>query len=361
MNRILLSLALLLLINSAISSQADEEPRPIVRFYEVSDLLTPDRGHAFDGDSLPGVHRSSSLAVNNGQPVPVEGGFFAVPDHVTPQFAGGMSGYYGPGSAYPTMNDSNNLNGVSHDDLLDAITQLVSPSEWEEVGGPNRISYLGSQLVVRAPPAIQLAVEDFLKQMRATDHARTSVTIRAVWFQVSETEAKTFPTDHDQLTALMKSARPAAVGQITCLNGQAVTLASGLRKTVTTRAGAVVGGSTGAYQPHSVYPNIGTLLEVKPILIDKTSILLNVSSTRSELRGGGKRQHGEIQLDDVSIDSQRIATTVNGRIGEWYIAGSATVEGHPAAPGGKNADKPVLVLVVKATAGAESPPAAEGQ
>jgi hypothetical protein len=90
---------------------------------------------------------------------------------------------------------------------------------------------------------------------------------------------------------------------------------------VTTSVLPVVGGTGRAYQPESVFPNIGTLLEVKPTLLENGQVLINVHSTVSEANGKSvKRDHGEVQLRSMPTRSPHrfrpMSATCSSQ-GEW--------------------------------------------
>jgi len=335
------------------ATAADEEDeRQTIRFYPVQDLLIPNHGYRFDGRKLPGVDPSGDRSstggfgsgIGSGQQV--QGGFFAVPDRVAPQFGGGGGGGGGGQPmivAAPIVTDYNPL-GIDTDTLISVITSIVEPDAWEDVGGPNKITMLGGRLVVRATDKVHMELTEFLKQVRLTTKSRLPVSVEAYWFSVDRAKAASFPTTDAALQTLLKSTRPDVAGRVRCLNGQTVTISSGTRQTVTTELVAVSGGAKSAYQPTSVFPNIGTLLEVKPQLLENDKVMMNVHSTVSESNGKStKRAHGNIELDDAAVDAQQIATTVVAKVGELFVVGGLAAGDNSANAGGSE----TLFLVLR--------------
>lgn len=359
-NNATLGMLLVVMVLPAMAADADEvDERQTIRFYPVQDLLLPNHGYRFDGRTLPGVDPSGDRTgfggggggggFGAGQQA-VQGGFFAVPNQVAPQFGAGGGGGGGGGgqftnmAAAPMTTDYNPL-GIDSDTLITVITSIVEPEAWEDVGGPNKITMLGGRLVVRATGDVHMELTEFLKQVRLTTKSRLPVSVEAYWFRVDRTKAANFPTTDAALQALLKSTRPDVAGRVRCLNGQTVTISAGTRQTVTTDLVAVSGGTKSAYQPTSVFPNIGTLLEVKPQLLEGDKVMMNVHSTVSESNGKStKRAHGNIELDDAAVDAQQIATTCVAKIGELFVAGGLAAD-DSANVGGSNTM--FLVLRVK--------------
>lgn len=262
-------------VSTAVPAIAQDDGRLTVRFYSVQDLLTPRHGYRFNGHVLPGVdpaaeYRSEADGAFIGQGiVPNQpGGFFAVQDRVAAQ-AGDGRGVNGASlnmASTTAIAGVGNPHGIAIDDLMSVIARTVEPAQWETEGGSNVLDFLGGRLVVRATNDTHAAIEEFLKQLRLTTRHRVPVHIEAYWIKVDRSEAIGFPTTGAELEAVVRS--PAIAGRVSCLNGQTVTICAGRRESVTTEVIAVVGDENAAYQPQTVYPNIGALLEVKPLLLE---------------------------------------------------------------------------------------------
>jgi hypothetical protein len=350
----------------------DKDEKPTIQFYPIQDLLTPRHGYRFKGSELPGIDPSWESHGGNrgwgfggGQAVGGQGGqggggggFFAVPDRVAAQFGGGAEsgdgagGFGGGGGGYmppqtPDRGDIINPFGVDVDDLIEVITQVVEPDDWAQMGGGNSIHTLGGQLVVRATKNVHGEVAELLQQARLTTKSRVPLTVEAHWFRVPTTDASSFPSTNDALKSLLgTNGGPAISGRITGLNGQTVTLVTGTRESMVTSAIPVIGGTAAAYQPISVHPNLGALLEVKPILMsDAKSVMINVHSTVTKSSGKAvTRPHGDIQLDSAVIDAHQILTTTIANTDEYFVAGGLAMS--KAQPGSEDIHTLFLVLRV---------------
>lgn len=309
---VLIAMAIVPSLASAQKGDKDEDEKLTIRFYPVQDLLMSHQGYRFNGHILPGIDTSSERGA--GPPI----GRLQADDE----------------SVVGADTTADNPHGIDPGDLLDVITIVVEPEGWSDFGGQNVIDYLGGQLVVRATSSVHKELADFLVQARATNKSRMPLDVEAYWFRVDRDKAATFPKADAELKALLQNGQPNVAGRIQCLNGQTVTLATGTRQTVTTDVIPVVGGTSSAYQPLSVFPNIGTLLEVKPMLMHNDSqVMIDVHSTVSKVNGQStKRQHGEIELDDTAIDAHQICTTSLANVGELFVAGGlATADAGSAA------------------------------
>jgi hypothetical protein len=345
-----------------VTGMAQDDEKLTVRFYPVQDLLIPRQGYRFNGRILPGVDPAAEYQNRVEYPFVGEmggavgggmgggGGFFAVPDRVAAQIGGGAGkgGFAGPGfglvpSALPT--GSENPHGIEIDDLMSVISRMVEPDQWEEVGGENVLDFLGGQLVVRATNEVHIAVEAFLNQVRLTTKQRVPVHVQAFWVHVDRNNASSFPTKGPELEAILKGPQLAIVGRVTCLNGQSVTISAGTRETVTANVIPVVGGHAMAYSPQNVFPNIGALLEVKPLLFENDQrVMMNVHSTVSRLSGKSTtRKHGDIDLDHPSIDAHQILTTVVAPLDQYFVAGGLTMSA--AMPTSAEAIKTIFLVL----------------
>ncbi len=240
-----------------VAPQADE---PVTKAYRVSDLivLTPD--YSFRGIQLPGLENKAgfgSAVGGMGAMGGVGGGFgaasVAANAHVLSQMGacgpqgmggfgggmgGGMMGVMGMGvgggmgrrAASPTVGSVR----FSTDDLIEAITTLVAPESWDEVGGRGSITSLGGMLLVSQTPAVQKEITEFLSTIREQGASPQSITVRAFWVLVSSDQlsqlqsngAKSMQTvDRKTLEGLGDAM--VARGQLTCFDGQTVHVISG--------------------------------------------------------------------------------------------------------------------------------------
>lgn len=152
----------IVIITSAESLELASE----VRAYPIADLLrlhsgrgaTKEAGASFEGS--PGGYDGGGAA---GLAPGGEGGAGYGP-------AGGMSGGYGGMGGPIVVNQTSLPPDVAQ--LIEVVTQTVSPDSWSVMGGHGTITYYGNMLIVRQNERTHREIEKVLKLLRDTAGAK---------------------------------------------------------------------------------------------------------------------------------------------------------------------------------------------
>ena len=252
--------------------------------------------------------------------------------------------------------------------LVDAITAIVDPDTWDEVGGAGSISPVGGALAIRQTPAVQAKVQEFLQELQRESGTLRPLTIRAQWLWLNHDqlnqlrgggEAKNagaaHAVDRAALAALPADTRRYA-GEITCFNGQTVHIVSGELETVIQGAIPVVGGGAEVgYQPLLLRPHLGAFLQVTPsILIGGENVLLDLQSSVTRWDKPGEpavlnstaSDKPVVQIDRPKISSQEFATSLRTSLDTPVVVGGMTF---PNSEADTQSGQMVLVVEVQAT------------
>jgi hypothetical protein len=270
------------------------------------------------------------------------GGMFQVPDHLAQLGGGG-----GMPAATPSRRAG--AMGFDMDQLIEAITTIVEPSSWEELGGLGTIQPIGGALAVLQTPAVQNKIEEFLTALKRENGALRMVTIKARWLlldgkqhaQLAEKpDAKQPPStgqalDPQALAALSVETQQYA-GQITCFNGQTVHIIAGRLESIVGGAIPVVGGTDVGYQPVVLSPHLGVFLQITPsALPDADDVLVDLhnSITRwdkpQEPAKIGTSPSGEatIEIDRINVTAQQFSTSLRVPLDKPVLVGGITYPG----------------------------------
>jgi len=299
------------------------------------------------------------------------------------------------GSRSPLFNSPN--------DLIEAITVIIGPESWSDVGGPGSLTFFGGLLLVSQTPENHEKIDELLETIREEGATAQTVVVEARWLLLDdagldellgkdngqdtpEPRAKSPLTVDAAACDRLSRERPGHRGRIACFSGQTVHLVSGSRRNVVIGAIPVVGSGIG-YQPQTATPNAGVLLEVTPSLLPGTDVaILDIQSTvtgwvepepipvvgssfpstqkldpaSQELayEPGGA---ASLTLDRVNIPAQQLATALRVPLGKPVLVGGLTQEPTEAEPaeseeaGAGSRQQLYLVVEVSAAEGQSAP------
>lgn len=381
-------LALLLAIFAAPTiapAQQTDEEELIVKIYRVVDLVLPVPNYPYLGTYLPQLSDAAVLPqLSNGgagagktpSSGGLGGGMFQVPDRVARDAAGGGGiggggiGMMGGGMSESSATRRTPAMGFDIDDLIDAITSIVAPSSWDEVGGPGTLQPIGGALAVLQTAAVHDKLEEFLEALKRESGTLRMMTIKARWVSLDRQQRDGLATEpgaaaandsvqlvNPQALAALPASTRHYSGQITCFNGQTVHLISGRSESIVSSVIPVAGGSNASYQPVIHSPHLGVFLQITPsALPDKDDVLVDLHSsiTRWEQPSKpvaiGTTPAGEVSvaIDRMNLTAQQFATSFRLPQGQPVLVGGITSagDGSRAAEGeaGRDADAPHVGL-----------------
>lgn len=390
----------LLLAVTPVAAQTQKRPAAagqefIVRVYDVSELLAARPDYPYRGAILPTTEVQ--------EPKPAEtpggmlggmggiggggmggggmgGGFFQVADpgaEGTSESAV-RSFYPHPGIAAAAGVGSPAQSSFSIEDLKYAIIESTQ-AEWEETQGRGgTITALGTMLIVRQAPAVHEQIEEILKALQAGGGATATLTVEAWWLPLTPEEVgQLAPAENGEepgKAGIDRAALKELAGQvrgyrgrISCFSGQTVHVVSGSRRTVVTGAIPTVGMGVAAYTPSVAYPNVGVLLQVRPLrlsesgaaILDVTSTVTGWEDAGEPLRIGatflpGEKEgvriaggQAETAIDRVNMPTQHLATTVRVPLGAPVLVGGMSAPSlHSSQAGeGENSGRQLYLIV----------------
>jgi len=375
-----------------------EEPRMVVQIYDLSDLfaLAP-RYPAMHADDLGGPRRPVFPGAAGGEYaggamggyMSGVGGMGGMGEGMGGVGAGMMNvpGSPAPGARVPRQIRPQMFAGTTDADaartsinqLIEAITSTIAPSEWDDVGGESSIAPLGNELLILATEDTHEQIDRLLNTFRKRWGTLRTVSTDAHWLWLTGRElsralgatkvpAGEIPAygmvDDEAFEAILEHAadpeqdRPAGYhAVVTCYNGQTVhTLAGGQQIAVTQMIPVVDGGKTGpGYHPGVVTLQTGAALQLTPIVsVSGKYVVLDVHSRVAQLEeaGAGPAAGGTAAglpaqvaaaLDRPQLARHHLETTLRLPVGRRMLVGGMTFAGEPD-PG-----QPGLYLFVKAS------------
>jgi hypothetical protein len=303
------------------------------------------------------------------------GGFFAVPDDVLGQFGGGAGmadGAAGGGMGGPMAAAAGESSSaaITISELMRAITTIVAPETWSEMGGPGVIVPLRGMLIVKQTQDVHADIEKLLDALRDEGGVLRGVTIRAWWLPLNENQLAEL-ADSDDPRTTGRIARPQVLaelastaigyrGEVTCFDNQIVHVVSGEVRTLLQGATPVVGGSEVGYQPIVERLHTGALLEIRPSLVlGADAAILDLASFVTEWR----KPEEPTDLPSGPIDrpqfvAHQLATTVRAQLGQPVIVGGLTLSLPTTAD---DASSDPLYLILEVTANDAERKEAEGR
>ncbi len=361
----------------AATASAEGDRQLIVRVYPVEDLLQTVNDYPYRG-GLPGNQTASphvggmgGVGGGGGGMGGGGGGMFSVPSSAAPpqvlrQFGGG-AGQNNPAQAEDRETRKN--------ELLEMIQSFVK-GDWGNGGA--ECSIYRSSLIVRNREEIQKAVADLLRSVRTTSDIGRVITVEATWLLLTPTQLESLrrisaAKPDAPATELRKSFDELALqatavhGQITCVNGQLVHLATGRRQVIASGGTPTVGVGAVGYTPVTTVLNLGAVLQVRPtlsgdsgkVLVDLRNLVTQwkepaapIQISSQSLAGSentkieGPLVHSMVTIDRADVGTQEWSTTASIPMGQPVYVGSVTLS---SDKGGhlEPAQNPELALVVE--------------
>jgi hypothetical protein len=378
----------------------EEEPEIVVRVYDLSDLLAlvasypamvaSDLG-PFDTPLFPSSEPSlgGTGAMGMGGMGGMGGGFFQVgADGTKPRpHARSQEPKSSPEpKVYPQFAPSKpapgGINGgrISLDDLINAITSIIEPTQWDQVGGQCSIVPLGNTLLISANSRMHEQITKLFDVFRQRWGTLRTVSVQAHWLWLSDPQVASLLEDKQAKPgdrpafglvndaaweSLVKELRQAAEKQpagyqavFTCYNGQTVHAVSGAQRRVVTGMVPVVGeaGQVG-YQPEVTTLQEGAAIQLTPMVTTGGKlVVLDVHSRVVLLRdkpgrvgvdleapAGGKSVVRDLAavIDRPQVSLQHLETTLRVPVDRRMLVGGMTFEAQPKA------GEPALYLFIK--------------
>jgi hypothetical protein len=269
-----------------------DEPRRILRIYDLSDLFS----------FAPPYPATQGNALGSSDPL------FPLPHGAAGAGPGGMGGgggFFRVGDDPPTTSPPTitlprpfaaqvGVSGgvvtttrTSMEQLIDAITSTIEPTQWEDAGGPCSIGPLGTSLLISANLQMHRQIEGLFGAFRERWGTLRTVTVQADWIWLSTAElaeaVQSHPSsaqpgevpsfgllDDDAWKALAakKDRRAGYAATITCTNGQTVHNVAGRQSLVVTDVTPVVGGGENGlgYRPTATPLQEGAAIQMTPVV-----------------------------------------------------------------------------------------------
>jgi hypothetical protein len=368
---------------NADSQDEEQEPPLVLRVYDVVDLSRIDVP-SYSARKLNDLGDGRSLFPEKDDPLDqsfMQGGF-------------GMGGISGPAGG-SGMNAP-----FGFDPIVDLITKVISPSFWDDVGGPASIQPFGELLVISTTEKHHAEIRLLLSQIREHIASRKTLVIETHWLWLTEeqlhaltpnpsgpVDEKAWEEHQKRLLQEDGDLLPGYHATISCLNGQTVSTVAGKQRRFiislipvvgdngapAAGAGSIplnVGGANGrsvGYQPQSITIQEGAALQVRPILCGEDQVILDIHGRVVEVEtpeqsvnppsdqdakksaekaddqeGTGVRAIAEA-VDRPVVNTSRIDTTFRAPLGTRTLVGGITGATRPEL------DEPNLYLFAKVT------------
>jgi hypothetical protein len=260
--------------------------------------------------------------------------------------------------------------------LMDLIKEAIAPETWRDSGGKlGAVRELNGQLIVTQTLANHKLVENLLSQLRQTRGRMVRVQARWLLLTPGQAQGLLAPPGEDPGIALVDEAAldklPESVvsyrGELTCFNGQTVSIASGRTHSAVTDQQPVVAQNAVAMGPTVRQVQTGVMLEVLPTLqAGREGVVADVKTRLAEWNDPGRievpqsistTQPGDraivgaepsSAIDRLNMVSQDLKTAVRMPLGKPVLVGGLTLDPTPAAANG-----PQLYLVLRIDATGE--------
>jgi hypothetical protein len=275
---------------------------------------------------------------------------------------------------------------MSIDELVDAITKTISPSDWSEYGGRCSIASLGNTLIVSATKNIHAQIESLFTAFRKRWGTFRTVSVEAHWLWLTEEQLDRLLDDsrqrsggsgekifglvdetpwkelRDQLARAGDDQPAGYQSVLTGFNGQTVSTVSGGVKRFVIDMIPVVGQNMSSppsapstqsvgYQPVTASIQEGAALQVTPMVstggkyvtLDVHSRVLRVQETKTPPLAAVSSVIRDLAavVDRPQMDNSLLATTLRIPAGSRMLVGGMTFESVPQS------GQPNLYLFVK--------------
>ncbi len=316
----------------------DDEPRLVVKVYDLSDLFTVAPSYpAYEPTELIRGNEPQPVFPHIGGGVSASGGFGGGGSFGGGggggSFGGGGGGLFavpnvapkGPGTIErersATLNQASGASGApasnvrtSMESLIQTITSTIDPEGWADVGGPSTIAPVGSSLLISTTSETHGKLTALIDLFRQRWGSLRTISVQAHWLwltpaRVDEVLVQPKPGEavaasqislntiapkvwQEMLAAAAKDGAPAGYHAIvTCYNGQTVATQAGTQRIVVTGIQPVVGGgeSSAAYSPVLRAVHEGATLQITPLATRHVKyVVLDVHSRVSLLPPSAK-------------------------------------------------------------------------
>ncbi len=271
---------------AAVTPPTEGSPDQLTRVYDIRDLIT----------THPDFPYASVMGLQNTMQVEITG-----PQSAVPAGFGGGGGAQAPSDQAPSEPYTKEGKAA---ELIKLVTDTVAPTSWRAAGSTGDIRFLSGMLVVTQAPDIQDKIASLFQQLR---QYQKIVRVQATWIVLTPEQFATLmevgqanPKDHASVpqtlapTALMKLLPAEAVryrGEISCFDGQMVSLSSGLTRSVIYDVQPVVAQGAVALTPTMQQINCGAMLEITPtVQADGSSVVVNLRSEVAEWQDAPKME-----------------------------------------------------------------------
>ena len=321
-------------------------PPPVyeIRVYDLADLfaIAPSNyAHGWEGQDTTALLGSGSFGPSSNQmaSAPIGGGM------------GGMGGGgMGGGGMGGMFSVDGNVNGAAYrptpNKLIEVIQETI-PGEWKS--GKEKITWIGSSLIVSALPETHTSLQRLLDLLQKRWNARVTFQVRLDWIWISQEESMqlekikpmdgtkgSFAIDREELdkwigTLPKNEDRPHTISaRLQCYNGQSISWVSGSQKrTVASWAR----GEKGKLIAEPVAMQTGVACEICPMLAHASSnVTLDVRSRYiwrdDEAEKGAIENRGATETlprpDEDQITGQSISSTVRIPVGAATVIGGGS-------------------------------------
>jgi hypothetical protein len=348
--------------------RSTDETRLVVRMYDLSELFTV--APAYEARQISDLSTSEKnlfpqVTAQGMAPGAMGGGFGG----------GGFGGAFSVPDRPRTVATDRPVHlaqveaRTSINTLVSAIQAVISPTNWDSVGGAMSITQLGNALIVSADANTHSQIEKLLDLFRQRWGTLKTVSVRAWWLPLTEEQLNEFLADGsgDEKPAFgvideaafkkllaAQSQTDAPIGYratVTCYNGQTVGAVAGDQsvaitdiRPITTKPDPNVTMPV-AYSPVVSVIHEGAALQVTPIVTTSGKYVVldihsrinrrlkNDSASPAAVRAGAaKAAHDSPMPGDVvaAIDRprlavQRLSTTLRVPIGSTMLIGGMTM------------------------------------
>lgn len=271
---------------SAQEAAVAEATQPlVVRFYDITPLVTPRQHHRFNVGSfqVTGVDvggmggAQGGFGGGGGQMGGGGGGFFHVPAEPV-QLGGGGFGGGAPASVFVAGSSDEEpslksyLEGLGGPSIADLIRDTIANESWESQDGYDMIHDLGNSLMIRQTEKVHGEIATFLKELTSSVVGGQTYRLEAWWIPVEMADrgnieqilvdALTVEDVRQELTTLQQ-AKSGHHGTLICRERLTNHVASGNHVPVISGSVPVVGQGTTGDQPIVRTLFLGLMLEAK--------------------------------------------------------------------------------------------------
>lgn len=235
-------------------AQPAPEPEPIVRVYDVADLVEPHlEGRMYDSARAQAFVTGTFVDSGNG-PVGGNGPPLTAADRIA--------------SAHRERLES----------LVKQIEDIVASDTWKDNGGAvGQIREMDDRFIITQTPANQKLVKALLDQLSEEDSRTVRVEADWVWLPPAEAGKLLKPPGKAGLNSALREVDPAALGALpasvrhfhvetTGRNDQITYIVSGRERSLVTNVTPIVSTATSSFAPTVSTVAAGLGLEVKPMV-----------------------------------------------------------------------------------------------